>query len=352
MYIQDKLKEYRDKLENEFLAHSMFSKDQLFINPRTLSAGNKTRLKNQIQSTYLLWLMVIVEAMERRPRFEFANTIESFMKLKYHNVSVSEMESMINDCFQRKGIFTCKNGEYNIGSTESCKMDNSILFSSGKLIGFDYYDDASYTSADGEFWSLGNIAEIIIMLCGNYNTLPGKIRSSEALPHKPIVTNKKTTIMPNVSRIIAAEGNTSSSKDELIMLVSAPYLRQLAPAIIDRFYHQHQTLFIKSIRNNPNHAGEYDLDTLNRAFAEAYIVTARQKRNGQSRYLRTVYNVNNTALYLNGDWYAVSHKNPNVTPSWVSINDLIRVLNKCFDANFIYIESDNEHQLWGPSGTL
>lgn len=181
MYIQDKLKEHRDKLENEFLAHSMFSKDQLFINPRTLSAGNKTRLKNQIQSTYLLWLMVIVEAMERRPRFEFANTIESFMKLKYHNVSVSEMESMINDCFQRKGIFTCKNGEYNIGSTESCKMDNSILFSSGKLIGFDYYDDASYTSADGEFWSLGNIAEIITMLCGIYNTVPDRINSANIL---------------------------------------------------------------------------------------------------------------------------------------------------------------------------
>ena len=179
MYIQDKLKEYRDKLENEFLAHSMFSKDQLFINPRTLSAGNKTRLKNQIQSTYLLWLMVIVEAMERKPRFEFANTIENFLELNYHNVSVSEIESMIYDCFQHKGIFTCKDGEYNIGSTESCKLDNSILFSSGKLIGFDYYD-AGYTSADGDFWRLGDIAEIIMMLCVSYNQLR-KINSAEVL---------------------------------------------------------------------------------------------------------------------------------------------------------------------------
>ena len=158
--------------------------------------------------------------------------------------------------------------------------------------------------------------------------------------------------MPNVSRIIAAEGNTSSSKDELIMLVSAPYLRQLALVIIDRFYHQHQTLFINSIRNNPNHAGEYDFDILNRAFAESGVVAARQRSNGQSRYFKTVYIVNNTPLYLNGDWYAISKAKPKVTNDWLSINDLIRVLNKCFKANFVYIVTDNKHQIWGPTGTL
>ena len=180
MYIQDRLKDYWNKLEDEFRTHSKFLKDQLVINPRTLSAGNRITLKNQIQSTYLLWLMVIVEAMERKPRFEFANTIESFMELRYHDVSVPEIESMVSDCFQKKGLFACKNNEYNIGSTESCKLGNSILFSSGKLIGFNYYD-AGYTSADGEFWRLGNIAEIIIMLCGIYNTVPVRINSVNIL---------------------------------------------------------------------------------------------------------------------------------------------------------------------------
>ena len=48
MYIQDRLKDYWNKLEDEFRTHSKFLKDQLVINPRTLSAGNRITLKNQI----------------------------------------------------------------------------------------------------------------------------------------------------------------------------------------------------------------------------------------------------------------------------------------------------------------
>ena len=64
------------------------------------------------------------------------------------------------------------------------------------------------------------------------------------------------------------------------------------------------------------------------------------------------YNVNGVDLYLNGDWYTISKTFPKPRPQWPSINDLIRVLNLCFDANFVYIESGKDYQLWGPSGTL
>ena len=158
--------------------------------------------------------------------------------------------------------------------------------------------------------------------------------------------------MPNVSRMIAVEGNTSGSQDELVMLVASPYLRRLALAVIDRLYQHHQAFFIHNISSNPTHTGEYDFDILNRAFAESSVVAVRQRSNGQSRYFKTVYIVNNTPLYLDGDWYAISKAKPKVTNDWLSINDLIRVLNKCFKANFVYIVTDNKHQIWGPSGTL
>lgn len=157
--------------------------------------------------------------------------------------------------------------------------------------------------------------------------------------------------MPYIERMIAAESNTSSSKDELEMLVSARSMRQLGKAIIDLMFNNHNTLSISIINNSP-YAGEYNFGVVQRAFAELPVVSATMRTNGQSRYFCQTYNYRGIDLYLSGEWYAVYSAQPVVHQNWPSINDLIRVLNTCFNACFVYIKTDNGHQLWGPSGTL
>ena len=157
--------------------------------------------------------------------------------------------------------------------------------------------------------------------------------------------------MPHIERMITAEGNTSSSRDELRMLVSARSMRQLGKAIIDLMYNNHNVLFNNMITRSPQ-AGEYNFDIVQRAFAELPVVSTTMRPNGQSRYFGQTYNYRGIDLYLSGEWYAVYNAQPVVHQNWPSINDLIRVLNTCFNACFVYIKTDNGHQLWGPSGTL
>ena len=157
--------------------------------------------------------------------------------------------------------------------------------------------------------------------------------------------------MPHIERMITAEGNTSSSRDELRMLVSARSMRQLGKAIIDLMYNNHNVLFNNMITRSPQ-AGEYNFDIVQRAFAELPVVSTTMRPNGQSRYFGQTYNYLGIDLYLSGEWYAVYSAQPVVHQNWPSINDLIRVLNTCFNACFVYIKTDNGHQLWGPSGTL
>lgn len=157
--------------------------------------------------------------------------------------------------------------------------------------------------------------------------------------------------MPHIERMITAEGNTSSSRDELRMLVSARSMRQLGKAIIDLMYNNHNVLFNNMITRSPQ-AGEYNFDIVQRAFAELPVVSTTMRPNGQSRYFGQTYNYLGIDLYLSGEWYAVYNAQPVVHQNWPSINDLIRVLNTCFNACFVYIKTDNGHQLWGPSGTL
>lgn len=157
--------------------------------------------------------------------------------------------------------------------------------------------------------------------------------------------------MPNINRIIAEESNISSSLDDLGLLVSDSSLRQLAIAIMDRLYAS-QNKFFNGIIKGSSYLGEYDFGVVKRAFAE-YSVASTRLNKGRSRYfMNKVFNVNGTDLYLSGEWYAISRAKPKPNLNWPSINDLIKVLNACFDANFVYIEFEKQHQLWGPLGTL
>ena len=154
-----------------------------------------------------------------------------------------------------------------------------------------------------------------------------------------------------ISRIIAAEGNVSSSQDELNMLISVLSMRRLGQAVINRMYNNHNALFNRLINSSP-YAGEYNFGIVQRAFAEFHVVSTTMRPNNQPRYFGQTYNYSGVDLYLSGEWYAIYHAQPTVHANWPSINDLVRVLNTCFNANFVYIVSDGRHQLWGPSGTL
>ena len=161
--------------------------------------------------------------------------------------------------------------------------------------------------------------------------------------------------MSHIDKIIAAEGSTSSSKDELELLVSAQYTGRLAQAIIDKLYHNHPLLFNSLIHAHPKYPGEYGFGLIERAFAEGYVTKIRLNR-GQSRYFiaatDTTYAISGVDLFLSREWYVISRGKPRVNPNHAAINDLIRILNNQFHGNFIYVETDNKHELWGPSGTL
>lgn len=170
--------------------------------------------------------------------------------------------------------------------------------------------------------------------------------------------------MPHIERMITAEGNTSSSRDELRMLVSAQYKGRLAQAIINRLYHNHLSLFKSLIDVHPRHLGEYSFGLIERAFAEHSVATTRLNK-GLSRYYiktpipDTKYKINirdvDVVLYLSREWYAITRAKPDVNRDQAAINDLIRVLNTCFGAHFVYVMTDdanNKHQLWRPYGTL
>lgn len=157
--------------------------------------------------------------------------------------------------------------------------------------------------------------------------------------------------MPHTDKIIAAESTTSSSRDELSMLVSARSMRQLGKAIIDLMFNNHNTLSISIINASP-HAGEYNFGIVQHAFAELPVVLTTMRPNGRSRYFGQTYNYRGIDLYLSGEWYAIYNAQPVVHKNWPSINDLIRVLNTCFNACFVYVKTNNGHQLWGPAGTL
>lgn len=162
--------------------------------------------------------------------------------------------------------------------------------------------------------------------------------------------------MTHIDKMIVAEGGISSSRDELNMLISARSMRQLGKAIIDLMYNNHNALFNSLINRSP-HAGEYDFGIVRRAFAEYSVASTRIRRGRPIYFMNQRYSFGPIDLYLSGEWYAIYHAQPAVNPNWLSFNDLVRVLNACFNANFVYIVSDSKvsdskHQLWGPSETL
>jgi hypothetical protein len=162
--------------------------------------------------------------------------------------------------------------------------------------------------------------------------------------------------MSQIIKMIAAEGNTSSSQDELELLASASSVRRLAQTIIDKLNNNYFLLFSSLISANPNYLGEYDFGLVKRAFAEGSVASKKLNK-GRTRYFMgpkdAVYRINGVDLYLSGEWYSITRTKPTPNHNWPSINDLIRVLNNRFHGTFVYVETDEKkHELWGPSDTL
>lgn len=165
--------------------------------------------------------------------------------------------------------------------------------------------------------------------------------------------------MPHIERMIAAESNTSSSKDELEMLVCADSMRELAKLIIDRLYALH-LLTQQNVLPTLRRPGIYNFGLVKRMFAVYAIASIpRTNNNNDLRYFAkpndTVFNsiIPGVDLYLSGEWHAVHHNNTTNRSCWPCFNDLIRTLNGIFDAQFVYVVVEhNRHQLWGPAGTL
>lgn len=112
MYIQDRLKTFKKALEDEFSAHSMFSKDELFghFDPKTFILEGEPKLRNRIQSMYLFWLLMMVEKMEEYPQFKFVSTIEGVLKAPIRNIGLEEIENMMVDFLKGDGIFSSTGG--------------------------------------------------------------------------------------------------------------------------------------------------------------------------------------------------------------------------------------------------
>lgn len=148
MYIQERLRAFEKELENEFSSRSLFTVDELFVGQIDLQAivlEGEPKMKNRIQSMYLFWLKMIVEKMSEAPQYRHVSAIEGIMKLKYYDVTLVEIESMMIDFFNGTGLFLLTGGG----------------------TGFAYY-------SWHKTWSLADIAGCVKRLCDCYFKAFGK----------------------------------------------------------------------------------------------------------------------------------------------------------------------------------
>lgn len=145
--------------------------------------------------------------------------------------------------------------------------------------------------------------------------------------------------------ILVAEGNIVSPKDEIVLLCKAKYMSSLALEIMMRLY----TSSHVKVTPNTNYPGEYDFDRIKRAFAE----TSVRRSATRDRYFNFVFHLSaNSPLYLYKDWQMIHANNNRLSSSKLNFNDLLRILDKIFDAVFIMVKDGQCYQLWGPKGTI
>lgn len=146
--------------------------------------------------------------------------------------------------------------------------------------------------------------------------------------------------------IIIANGFASGSQDEAFMLLSAKSMRQLALEIIKKLYAVGRV----SIAQNSHYQGEYNFGLITRAFATASVKNSASRK----RHFDDVFQFPGCPdLYLNGDWQVLHETNSTQSNNKMCFNDLLRILNGLFSANFVYVKRNNtRHELWGPKGTI
>lgn len=154
------------------------------------------------------------------------------------------------------------------------------------------------------------------------------------------------SIIKKNQAIIIANGSDSGSQDEVFMLLSAKSMRQLALEIIKKLHAAGRV----SITQNTQYQGEYDFGSITRVFATASVKNSTSRK----RHFDDVFRFTGCPnLYLNGDWQILHETNSTQSNNKMCFNDLIRILNGLFSANFVYIKRSNMcHELWGPKGTI
>lgn len=186
--IQDRLKDFCEKIEKELGKYSLTAKtDWLGV-----LKGNSCSAKH-IREMYLIWLHLIAEEMEKNPRFECANTIEDFMSLNCHNVDIDEIYQMACDCLSFDGLFKWNPNNYELKANEKIiarpkqglRDFNKMLYNKRKLIGFPW--NFCY-----EGYSLREIAGMIKCLCGEFKLKEGK---KAFLYRLKIITNSANVVM-------------------------------------------------------------------------------------------------------------------------------------------------------------
>lgn len=148
--------------------------------------------------------------------------------------------------------------------------------------------------------------------------------------------------MKKEQAIIIANGKDSGPKDEVFMLLSAKSMRRLALDIIMELHAKG----LVEITSNSNYQQEYDYGLITRAFAELSV----KNNASRNRYFDNVFQFSgNPDLYLNSDWQVLHEKNSLQSSNKMCFNNLIRMMNNFFSANFVYIKRSNtRHELWGP----
>ena len=137
--IQERIKDFRVKIEQELDEYSLLTKTDWTKVQKVYKYTAK-----HIRSLYLIWLHSIAEEMEKDPRYGCANTIEGFLGLNCHKVSIDEILQMARDCITHDGLFKNSRYPYEDAATTiviakpelGMRNANTSLFNRGELMGF------------------------------------------------------------------------------------------------------------------------------------------------------------------------------------------------------------------------
>ena len=119
MYIVERLKAFREKVENELSTFIPLDSVDSFVfslhsNPLS---GRDAQSRIEVAITlYLIWLDKLVGEMEKNPRYEYKSTIEATLQLPILNLKnqLDFVDHICQDFTKETGAFSSNHGQYGI----------------------------------------------------------------------------------------------------------------------------------------------------------------------------------------------------------------------------------------------